>query len=172
MKLGQLSLILCALLLALPSLGHAEIYKWKDKNGAIRYSDTPPPSNIKQEALRGKKAVQPTGQAPLAPVANGQPSPSKDTKKITTKESAGNEDGAAKKRQEDAEVDKKNKEEKEKQEAVKAENCKTAKANLQNYTQGGRIYKMNEKGEREYVSDAGLAEGKVKAQQDIDENCS
>ncbi len=150
------------------SLSHAEIYKWKDKNGAIRYSDTPPPSNIKQEAIGKKKAVQPTGQAPLAPVETAKPATSKEA----TKAPASNEDEAAKKRQADAEVDKKNKLEKEKQEVAKAENCKIAKANLENYTQGGRIYKMNEKGEREYVSDAGLEEGKAKAQQEINENCN
>jgi hypothetical protein len=149
------------------SLSHAEIYKWKDKNGEIRYSDTPPPSNIKQEAIGKKKAVSPTGQVPLAPVVSGQSAPSSGAKKEAMKE-----DDAAKKRQVDAEVDKKSRLEKEKQEAVKAENCKTAKANLENYTQGGRIYKMNEKGEREYVSDAGLEEGKAKAQQEINENCN
>ncbi|MEQ1599694.1 MAG: DUF4124 domain-containing protein [Methylotenera sp.] len=150
------------------SLSHAEIYKWKDKNGAIRYSDTPPPSNVKQEAVGSKKATQSTGQPPLAPVESAKPAASKDV----TKTPVSNEDAAATKRQADAEVDKKNKTEKEKQEAAKAENCKIARGNLENYTQGGRIYKMNEKGEREYVSDAGLAEGKAQAQKDIEENCN
>jgi Domain of unknown function (DUF4124) len=150
------------------SLSHAEIYKWKDKNGAIRYSDTPPPSNIKQEALMGKKPSKPSDEAPLAPVETAKPVTSKEA----TKTPVVNEDQAAKKRQADAEIDKKNKLEKEKQEAAKAENCKTAKANLENYIQGGRIYKINEKGEREYVSGADLEEGKAKAQQEINENCN
>jgi Domain of unknown function (DUF4124) len=167
MKIGQ-SFMLCVLLLTLPLLGNAEIYKWKDKDGKVRYSDTPPPSNVKQEAIGKKKAVQATDQAPLTPAETAKPAIAKEGKK----EAMSKGDDAAKKRGEDAEVDKKNKAEKEKQEVVKAENCKTAKANLENYTQGGRIYKMNEKGEREYVSDAGLAEGKEKAQQDINENCN
>jgi hypothetical protein len=147
---------------------HAEIYKWKDKNGVIRYSDTPPPSNVKQEAIGKKKAVPAATNAVGQPVEAAKPAIAKAGKK----ESASNEDGAAKKRQEDAEADKKNKLEKEKQETAKVENCKNAKANLENYTQGGRIYKMNEKGEREYVTDAGLEEGKAKAQQDINANCN
>ena len=167
MKSGHLVLVMLALSATAMS-SHAEIYKWKDKNGATRYSDTPPPSNIKQEAIGKKKAIEPTGQAPLAPVAAAKPVAAKEGKK----EEMSKEDEAAKKRQADAEVDKKNKLEKEKQEAAKAENCKIARGNLENYTQGGRLYKMNEKGEREYISDAGLAEGKAKAQQEVAENCN
>ena len=65
-------LLMCALVL--PTLANAEIYKWKDSDGKMRYSDVPPPSNIKQEPLYGKKNPKPTGQAspastaPLAPV--------------------------------------------------------------------------------------------------------
>ena len=55
---------------------------------------------------------------------------------------------------------------------LKAENCKAAKANHGTYTQGGRVYKTNEKGEREYMDDKDLEEGKEKAQQRIDENCN
>src|SRR3546814_8447039 len=42
-----------ALMLA-PAASNAEIYKWMDKNGVVRYSDIPPPSNIPHESL-GKK---------------------------------------------------------------------------------------------------------------------
>ena len=59
-------LLLC--LAILPTLAAAEIYKWKDSNGTIRYSDVPPPSNVKQEPMRGKKPPKPSGLAPLAPV--------------------------------------------------------------------------------------------------------
>ncbi|MBX9704806.1 MAG: DUF4124 domain-containing protein, partial [Gammaproteobacteria bacterium] len=59
-------LLLCVVLL--PTLASAEIYKWKDKDGVVRYSDVPPPSNVKQEPLYGKKIAKPTGLAPLAPV--------------------------------------------------------------------------------------------------------
>ena len=38
-------LLLCMVLL--PAIANAEIYKWKDKDGVTRYSDVPPPSNIK-----------------------------------------------------------------------------------------------------------------------------
>ena len=62
--------LLCAIILPglLPTLVSAEIYKWRDTNGVIRYSDVPPPSNVKQEPMSGKKSAKPTGQAPLAAV--------------------------------------------------------------------------------------------------------
>jgi Domain of unknown function (DUF4124) len=171
MKLGQLSLVLCALLIALPSLGHAEIYKWKDKNGAIRYTDTPPPSNIKQEAIGKKKAIEPTGKAPLAAVEGAPVVVSKDGKKEVSKAPMSKEDEAAQIRQRNAEAEKRNKQEKEAEAKRKAENCKGAKANFETYKQGGRVYKMNEKGEREYMDDKDLQDGKAQAQKEIDENC-
>jgi hypothetical protein len=160
-------ILLALLILSVAStLSHAEIYKWKDKDGSIRYTDTPPPSNIKQETMGSKKAVKPTSEP--APIVSEQPITSKDAKK----EALNKEDEAAKKRQDDAEVEKKNKQNKEKQDAVKAENCKTAKANLENYNQGGRLYRMNEKGERVYMGDKDLEAGKLQAQKDIDDNCN
>jgi hypothetical protein len=164
----SIHILLVLMIFGASSLSHAEIYKWKDKNGVIRYSDTPPPSNVKQEAIGGKKVVQPTGQAPLAPVENTPPAKVSDLP--TALENS--EDAAAAQRQRNAEAEKNNKQEKEAEAKRKAENCKAAKANFEAYSQGGRIYKMNEKGEREYVSDAGLEEGKAKAQQEINENCN
>jgi len=38
---------------------------------------------------------------------------------------------------------------------------------MQNYQQGGRIYKMNEKGEREYENDASIAKNLEQAKQDV-----
>lgn len=172
-RFSQLPWMLCALLLALPSLGNAEIYKWRDKNGSIRYSDTPPPSNIKQEAIGGKRALKPTAQAPVAPVANEQPAPAdKEAAKDSPPVPGSADEEAATKRQSNAEAEKNNKLEKEKQEAARAENCKAAKSNLASYEQGGRVYKMNEKGEREYLDENDFKAGREKATQEINENCN
>ena len=54
----------CAVMLLLSGLSHAEIYKWKDKDGSIRYSDIPPPSNIKNEPMLGNKI--PKASAPAS----------------------------------------------------------------------------------------------------------
>jgi Domain of unknown function (DUF4124) len=161
-------LLLVILLGAQPLLSHAQVYKWKDKDGSIRYTDTPPPSNIKQEAI-GKKTVEPTGKAPLSAVDPGMKVPPELKNNAPAVKA---EDAAAEIRQSNAEAEKKDKQDSEKREAVKAANCKTAKANLENYMQGGRIYKINEKGEREYIGDNDLKQGKAQAQNEINENCN
>ena len=163
-----LPLLLAVLVLsASPILSQAEVYKWKDKDGTIKYSDTPPPSNIKQEAVKGKRKLgEPTGKAPLAPVEKAVVAPAKFNEAPTTPEEA-----AAKQRRNNADADKRNKQEKETQAKLNTENCKAAKANLESYAQGGRVYKMNEKGEREYLDDKGLNEGAEKARGEIAEYC-
>jgi hypothetical protein len=89
-------LLLCLALL--PLMASAEIYKWKDKDGVTRYSDVPPPSNIKQESIHGKSVVKPTGQAPLAPVAGDiTTATNKNKTPEKTKESGAAQDEAAKK---------------------------------------------------------------------------
>lgn len=161
------------MLTALPSLSQADIYKWKDKDGVTRYSDTPPPSNVKLENIGTKKVVKPTGKEPLSVVTDGQPTAVApqpvDAQQPPT---ASAEETAAKIRQQTAEVEKNNKQEKEAQAKLKAENCRAAKANLASYEQGGRIYKMNDKGEREYLDDAGLKQGADKARADAAKFCS
>ena len=118
----QLPWVLCALLLALPLLGHAEIYKWKDKNGTTKYSDTPPPSNIKQEAIGSKKGAKPSVITPITPVAQKAPA-GDDVAKDSPPVPGSADEEAAQKRQNNAEVEKNNKLEKERQDAAKAENC-------------------------------------------------
>ena len=171
-RFSLLAWIFLASLLALPLAGHAEIYKWKDKNGTTRYSDTPPPSNIKQEAIGSKKALKSAVTPPVAPVAAPQAPAANDAEKDPPPVPESAEDDAAAKRQNNAEIEKNNKLEKEKQDAAKAENCKAAKSNLASFEQGGRVYKMNEKGERQYLDENDFKAGREKAQQEINENCN
>ncbi len=158
-------------LTAVSGLSQAEIYKWKDKNGRVRYSDTPPPSNVKQEAIIGKKkAAVPTSNEPLAPVEGAAVAPAAPISKDIIPP-VNPEDMAAEKRQREAEAEKNNKLEREAEAKRKAENCSAARANMETYAQGGRVYKMNEKGEREYLDENSFKAGRDKAQQQISENC-
>ena len=171
-RYSQLPWLLLVLLLALPIVANAEIYKWKDKNGATRYSDTPPPSNIKQEAIGSKKALKSPTVAPAVPVAAQKAPAGSDAAKDSPPVPGSADEEAALKRQSNAEAEKSNKLEKEKQDLAKAENCKAAKSNLASYEQGGRVYKMNEKGERIYLDENAFKAGREKATQEINENCN
>ncbi|WP_036304289.1 DUF4124 domain-containing protein [Methylotenera sp. L2L1] len=163
-------LVLC--LAIVPLMANAEIYKWKDKDGVTRYSDIPPPSNIKQESIRGKKVTKPTGQAPLAPV-EGDIATSLNRNKAPekAKESSASQEDAAKKRAQDAEAQKATDQQKQAELKVKQENCAAARKNLVTYTTGGRISRINEQGEREYLGDDDLSQGKADSQKDVDAYC-
>lgn len=176
MKFDHLIVVLATCVAApilIPNLCFAELYKWKDKDGQMQYTDTPPPANIRLENIKGKKASIPTGKEPLSTVTNTQPAPAEPQRQFIEPPPSPvkPEDAAAKIRQQDAEAEKRNKQEREAQAKLKAENCKSAKANYESYAQGGRIYKMNEKGEREYLDDANLQDGANKARGEIAKYC-
>jgi len=173
-------LLLCMVML--PIFAQAEIYKWKDKDGSVRYSDVPPPSNIQREPMLGKKIPKPTGQPPLAPVEGNATAAMNKDKAATAKEStplskeeAANKrvskEEAANKRAKDAEAQKKADEVKQADLKIKQENCKAAKSNLATFNNGGRIMITDEKGERQYLGDEEIAKGKADAQRDIEKYC-
>lgn len=148
----------------------AEIYKWRDKDGTVKYTDTPPPGGAKPLSTIKKKAVSPTA-ASTAPVPEGVLTNPTQTQ-ATGGEGGASEQEMAKKKREIEDIEKKNKAEKEAQAKQKQLNCSAAKANYQSYSQGGRVYRMNEKGEREYLDDKGLSDGAAKAKRDMQEYCS
>jgi len=158
---------LSMVLVLAPTISHAEIYKWKDKNGVVRYSDVPPPSNVPHESL-GKKANKAPAQvdspSAAASEAPSGPVPAQQTPEEAPPAAEGPlpEEEAAKRSAEAAEAEQRQKQ----------ENCATARANLANFQQGGRVYKMNEQGEREYMGDADLAQGLENAQMEVDKYCS
>ncbi len=165
-------LLLCVAVL--PVLANAEIYKWKDKDGGTRYSDVPPPSNVKHEPMVGKKIARPVEQTPLAPV-DGDITEVIERNKTAEKPADGkaplSKQEAAAKRARDAEAQKKADEAVMAEKKVRAENCKTAKLNLATYKTGGRIFKTSEGGEREYLGDAQIEQGINDAQKDIEKYC-
>jgi hypothetical protein len=129
----------------------AEIYKWKDANGVIRYSDIPPPANVQTESLKSGRAPAP------APVA----------KPAATKAKATGEGGdTAAVKPEDVTPEKV----KEAEDILKKQNCQNAKTNL-NVLNDGPVYRMNEKGEREDLDQAAIAKEKEKARQEVEKYC-
>ena len=173
-------ILLC--LVMLPALANAEIYKWKDKDGSMRYSDVPPPSNVKQEPMIGKKVIKPTGKPPLTAVegdvmetVNRNKTPVEKEKAVADKNATDkaplSKDEAAAKRAKEAEEQKKADQIKQEDLKIRQENCKVAKSNLATFTNGGRITRTNENGERTYLSDADIDRGKLDAQRDVEKYC-
>jgi len=168
--------------LLMSTTAFAEVYKWKDKSGKTQYSDTPPLSNIPYTTLSGKKSAQPAQPAPApdpnkaaeaaksgapapgtpgAPVNPNDPNASKNKVSEELKEKAAKE-AEAKKQQEE-------KQQAEKQ--AKEQACKAARSRLAQFEQGGRIYRVNERGEREYYGDKEIAAEIENAKSDVAANC-
>lgn len=168
MKLGSL-LLAAALFPALAtSVAHAEIYKWKDKDGSIRYSDVPPPSNIKNESITRKipKSGVPAATAPQAEAAAGKSAPAnpKDAPPLSKEELAA-------KNAKEAEAKKKAEAERQAELKYRQESCAAARKNLATFNLGGRLATTDEKGERRYLGDDEISKGKVEAQRDVEKFC-
>lgn len=127
----------------------AQLYKWVDKDGKVHYSDTPP---LKQESKT--IATPPPGPVNATPPKSAVAV----DKELDKGRKAAAE--AAKKSEDTA-----------KAAAQKEENCNRAKANLQTFTNSGRIRKFNEKGEQAFLDDKELEAGREKARRDVDEAC-
>lgn len=184
----KLLLALCCLPFVMSFAASAEVYKWKDKSGKTQYSDSPPLSNIPYTTLSGKKSAQPAApaQAPTAeqaapapgvkagktpanmpPVPPGGPQAPTDPNASKEKVPQELKDKAA----QDA-ANKQQEEEKKAAEAkAKEQACKSARSRLAQFEQGGRIYKVNEKGEREYYGDKEIAAEIQNAKDDVAANC-
>ncbi|MGD8938092.1 MAG: DUF4124 domain-containing protein [Gammaproteobacteria bacterium] len=129
------------------------IYKWVDKEGNVHYSQDPQhlsdqPMNIKvpksssSQETASSKEESPTAAEPQTGDA-GQ-----------TEEQKALEEAAARKQQE-----------------AGKKNCQTAMKRFATITAGGRIYEVDEQGERVYWDDNTRQAKLAEAQQDVDKWC-
>jgi hypothetical protein len=156
---GLLAVIAGGWLVAVPAL--AQTYKWTDAEGKIHYSDQPPPANAKDPVtVRPRKPA-----TPGAPVASEKQLPAARQKTYVEQEAdfrkrrveAAEREAAEKKKADDA--------------AQKKQNCEQARSQLQNLQSGGRITRTNSQGEREYLSDAQVAQEIERAKKSVDSWC-
>lgn len=127
----------------------AEIYKWKDANGVIRYSDIPPPANVQVESMQSRKKPASSPQ---------KPDEAADALPAAENKAGSNDESKRKEKLKEAEA------------LVKKENCEKAKSNLEALSQPG-AYRLNEKGERVEFDEASIAKEKEITKRDIERNC-
>jgi hypothetical protein len=166
MKLGSLFMLAAITTAMLPGLAQAEIYKWKDKNGTTRYSDIPPPSNIKNESI-GKK----TTKVPAPTEAETAQATNKAGSAAPNDAAAINREEAAAKRAQDAEAKKMADEVKAAEMKHRQESCAAARNNLRMYTAGGRMMTTDANGERRYLGDDEISNNRAEAQQAVEKFC-
>ncbi len=139
----RLSSTLCLMLLLTLASGAQAQWKWKDSAGNVQYSDRPPPSGTPDKDIlqRPPQRHQPVVVRPLgasAPEAASAPAAAA---------SRADPQAQARQRQQEQEQAAKVKEEDRKLAAMRAENCRNAKSQLQLLESGVRIRRNNEQGE-------------------------
>ena len=137
---------LVALLAFVPFAG-AELYKYVDKNGRTVYADQPP-AGIDSQTV--KDAAVSSASSPKTAVEKDKAL--EKGRKETREKAEKAEKTAARDRDQE-------------------QRCQQAKQNVQAYQEGGRMYKYNDKGEREFMGEEEIAAGLKKAQRDMDEAC-
>jgi len=139
-------IILIAIACALAPLASAQLYKSVGPDGRTVYSDQPPANS--------------------------------DSKPINVPSSPAPAQKSAVERDKDAEKQRAEVREKAKKAEVTAKNnqinetrCAQAKGELQTYTEGGRLAKTNEKGERVLMNDAEIEAERIRARNVMEEAC-
>lgn len=155
--------VICSVLLHVPSGLAADVYKWKDSDGQIRYSDTPPKGKTPYQSITGTPPANAKGTS----VGQGQTSNSTGGNQSVP---ADKEIEAAKKKALSDEAKKKELEKLDSKK-VRDENCIIARKNLTNYQIGGRMYKIDENGERIYMGDSEISAGLEQAKRDVKQWC-
>lgn len=147
----------CVLLLALlAAAAHgAEVYRSKNADGTVTYSDRPIGSDSEavttistphaNNAQTQARTARPSGPAPASGRAAPEaPNPPRPLPAGPTSDEL---------------------------RAERQKNCDIAKERQQRYEVSRRLYRTNEKGEREYLDDNAVAEARAKAAQDVQDWC-
>jgi hypothetical protein len=144
-------ILIAAAVLALAPLASAQLYKHVDKDGRTVYTDQPP-------ANADAKRINVPASPPPAPAASGNKSYMERDKEAEKGRKA------AREKQEKADQAGKVAQENE-------QRCAHARTAYQQYEAGGRIYKLDAKGERVYLDDAELEAQRNRSRREMEEAC-
>lgn len=180
--MNKLLIGLLSFLLLLTPTAQAQIYKWKDDKGVTRYTDTPPPPSEKKwyttviSTIR--KPIDKASEAIGLKPADGQdagkpadPNAKTDAAKTPAEKTAADKELDAKRKKVEADEAKKKEDQKLAEKEARAKNCTAAKSNQNTYKDGGRIVRVNEKGEREILDDDAIAAAKAQAAKEVEQWC-
>ncbi|MCI0504820.1 MAG: DUF4124 domain-containing protein [Gammaproteobacteria bacterium] len=152
----SLALTLILTFVTTPAALAGKIYKWVDENGNVQYGAEKPDSGAQEIKVKTKPAtVGSANEGETEPEAadtkDAQENPEGEKVKVTSQEQA-------------AEIEKKNAE-------IREKNCSIAKRRAAGINQGGRLYEVDEKGERQYWDDNTRKAKLEESQAQIDEWC-
>lgn len=157
----MMRLLVLGLALAFAAAASAQLYRWVDKDGKVRYTDTPPPAGVKARTLSAPVATPPAGESPEAAAKDAPKGP------LTPAE----QEQAFRKRQMDAQKAAEKADAARKDQAAKQQNCERARDYLRTLESGQRVSRTNAQGEREYLEDAQREREIASARQDVRDWC-
>jgi len=155
-----LRVLVCAVSLAFAAGAAAQAYRWVDKDGKVRYGDTPPPGvnarAISAPAGSGAPAAAPDAAAKGA--TKGPLTPAEQEKEY-------------RKRQADAQKAAARAEQEQKDAQTRIDNCNRAQAALRTLETGQRVVTTDAQGERYYLNDEEIAKQTAVARQQVSDWC-
>lgn len=155
-----LRVLVCVVSLAFAAGAAAQAYRWVDKDGKVRYGDTPPPGvnarAISAPAGSGAPAAAPDAAAKGA--TKGPLTPAEQEKEY-------------RKRQADAQKAAAKAEQEQKDAQTRIDNCNRAQASLRTLETGQRVVSTDAQGERYYLSDEEIAKQTAVARQQVSDWC-
>lgn len=142
---------------ALAGTASAQLYRWVDENGRVRYTDRPPPAGVKARTIA-------TPAAPAASASNKD-----DASRAPT---AAEQEQAFQKRRLDAQQSAEKAAAADKDASAKQENCRRARETLATLQSGQRIRRSNPQGEPYYLDDSARAAETQSAQRAVQDWCN
>ena len=161
-------LLAVACLATLPSPADAQ-WRWRDKSGQINASDRPPPRDVPDKDILERPAPEVKRQAPAAaastpglgaPALTPAAAPTALEREVQARKRAAEQEQSATAKADEIRVA-----------ALRAENCRAARAQFAALETGQRMARMNEKGEREVLDDKGRAEEQRRAREVMASDC-
>jgi hypothetical protein len=144
----RIVIVACALVLA--PLASAQMYKYVDKDGKTVYTDQPPPGTDTKQVTVPSTAI------------GNSPAPGK---------TAVQQDKELQKARDKVKEGEKKSEEKEARARAEAERCSSARSAYAQYQLGGRITKLDDKGEKIFLGDDEIDAARERARQQVDQYC-
>jgi hypothetical protein len=156
-----LRILVCALSLAVAGGAAAQTYRWVDKDGKVRYGDTPPPG-VNARRLGGPTVPAASAPAPEAAAKDASKGP------LTPAE----QEQEFQKRRLEAQKAEQKAAAATKDQEIKAENCRRARESLATLEGGRRVLRTNAQGEQYYLEDDARAAEIQNARQAVQDWCN
>jgi hypothetical protein len=141
----MMRIVVFGLMLAFAAAASAQLYKWTDKDGRVRYTDRPPPAGTKARTIATPSSAPAAAAQDTEAAKDGAPQGA-----LTPEQ----QEQAFRKRQLDAQKAAEKSALAGQEEAAKRENCARAREYQRTLESGQRVSRTNAQGEREYIDDA------------------